>query len=246
MSKYVAATLLVALAAPCSSQQGGDWQAQIEYAFQTEDLNQLSDLIEGLGSKLAAGGGDNALRYHLAHADYRFAEVAGVARADRAASALSDCVDRLKPLLESDRGSAEALALQAACYERLADYKKFQAIFLRAKAAERLRAAFALAPRNPRVLLIMAVGELASSKRGSPAAGEAFTRLQLAAQLFEDSSATQSDVPGWGHAEAYLALGHQLLLRADLLGARNWTERAMIAAPDYKAARRELAQLERR
>ena len=53
-------------------------------------------------------------------------------------------------------------------------------------------------------------------------------------------------MPGWGHAEAYLALGHQLLQRGDVLGARNWIERALIAAPDYKAAQRELAPLERR
>jgi Tfp pilus assembly protein PilF len=68
-------------------------------------------------------------------------------------------------------------------------------------------------------------------------------RLQLAAQLFDAASATSIDAPGWGHAEAYLALGRELQSRGDQLGARNWIEKSLIAAPDYKAAQRQLALL---
>ncbi len=71
----------------------------------------------------------------------------------------------------------------------------------------------------------------------------AFAELQLAAQLFEQSSGTSIDTPGWGHAEAYLALGRELQARGDHLGARNWIEKSLIAAPDYKAAQRQLALL---
>jgi Tfp pilus assembly protein PilF len=73
----------------------------------------------------------------------------------------------------------------------------------------------------------------------------AFAQLQLAAQLFDGTSATGIDTPGWGHAEAYLALGSQLQARGDQLGARNWIEKSLIAAPDYKAAQRQLALLVR-
>jgi hypothetical protein len=38
-------------------------------------------------------------------------------------------------------------------------------------------------------------------------------------------------------------LGRQLELRRDVLGARNWIEKALIVAPDYKAARRQLTAL---
>ena len=60
--------------------------------------------------------------------------------------------------------------------------------------------------------------------------------MTQAAQLFEQSSATRADAPGWGHAEAYLALGTQLAARGDMLGARNWIEKALIVAPEYKGA----------
>ena len=81
--------------------------------------------------------------------------------------------------------------------------------------------------------------------RQSPQRQQAFAQLQLAAQLFDASSATSIDAPGWGHAEAYLALGRELQSRGDQLGARNWIEKSLIAAPDYKAAQRQLALLVR-
>jgi len=40
-----------------------------------------------------------------------------------------------------------------------------------------------------------------------------------------------------------LALGRELLARGDQLGARNWIEKSLIVAPDYKAAQRQLALL---
>jgi len=64
-----------------------------------------------------------------------------------------------------------------------------------------------------------------------------------AVQLFDTSSATNLDTPGWGHAEAYLALGRELQSRGDLLGARNSIEKSLIVAPDYKAAQRQLSLL---
>src|SRR5260370_477378 len=138
------------------AQQGGDYQAQILYAYQTEDTNGLANLIQDLTTRVKEDAGDASLRYHLAHAEYRRGLLAGTAQLQRA-----------------------------------------------------------------------------------------FAQLQLAVQLFDASSATSIDTPGWGHAEAYLALGRELQARGDQLGARNWIEKSLIAAPEYKAAQRQLALLVR-
>jgi hypothetical protein len=37
----------------------------------------------------------------------------------------------------------------------------------------------------------------------------------------------------------------QLQARGDLLGARNWIEKSLIVAPDFKAAQRQMALLVR-
>ncbi len=197
-------------------------------------------------NQVKAGGADAALRYHLAHAEYRFGLLAESKRPRDAAPAFDACIDQLKEILEQDVKSVESLVLQSACYARLAKHKRLEAVLLRSRAEDRLQSAFALAPRNPRVIYLTAVDGLARSKPGSPENKRAFEQLQQAAQLFDQSSATRNDVPGWGHAEAYLALGGQLQSRGDLLGARNWIEKSLIVAPDYKAAQRQMAALVRR
>jgi len=234
---------LLLLGAAAGAQQGGDLQAQILYAFQTEDSNQLADLIQSLNTRIGADAADASLRYHLAHAQYRFGLIVGQSRAAAAQAAFSDCVDQLKAVLKQDVKSAEALALQSACYSDLAKFSKLEAGMLRLRAADRLDAALRLAPRNPRVVFLSAMDGLAAAKPDSAEYRRAFAQLQLAAQLFDQSSSTGIDAPGWGHAEAYLALGRELQARGDLLGARNWIEKSLIVAPDFKAAQRQHALL---
>jgi hypothetical protein len=232
-------------AAGSLAQEGGDMQAQILYAYQSEDTNQLASLVQNLANQVKAGGADASLHYHLAHAEYRFGLLAQGKRAHEASPAFADCIDQLKPILEQNVKSAEALVLQSACYDELAKRKRLEAVLLRSKAEERLNAAFKIDPHNPRVLYFLAEGGLARSKPRSAEAERAFAELQESAKIFDQSSATRSDVPGWGHAEAYLALGAQLQSRGDALGARNWIEKSLIVAPDYKAAQRQMASLVR-
>jgi tetratricopeptide (TPR) repeat protein len=244
--RSVLAVLLSLAVVLSHAQQGGDLQARILYAFHAEDANQLADLVQTLGTQVRAGGADGSLRYHLAHAEYRLGLLVGETDARAAESAFTECIDQLRSVLQQDVNSVEALILQSACYSNHARFKKWEAGLDRSRAADRLSAAAKLAPRNPRVVYLQAVEALARAKPGSAENQHAYAKLQLSVQLFEDSSSTSIDVPGWGHAEAYLELGRQLELRGDLVGARNWIEKSLIMAPDFKAAQRQLATLARR
>jgi len=235
--------VLLSVSTALRAQEGGDIQAQILYAFQTEDNNSLRDLIQNLAAQVKNDGNNIAMRYHLAHAQYRFGLLSRVRKGGDAAVAFGDCVDELRPALDATVKSAEVLLLQSICYSELADIKSLEGVMLRSKASDRLKEAVKLAPRNPRVVLMSTLPQLARGKPGSAERQHAFAQLQLAAQLFEASSATSIDSPGWGHAEAYMALSHELQLRGDHLGARNWIEKALISAPEYKAAQRQLASL---
>jgi tetratricopeptide (TPR) repeat protein len=235
--------LTLAAVAAASAQEGGDTQAQIDYAYQTEDGNRLTNLIQNLTARVKNDSADSALRYHLAHAQYRLGSLSRERHARGAESAFSDCIDALKPVIDQDVKSAEAMVLQSACYAGLADSRSLEAVLLRSRAADRLKSALKLEPRNPRAVLLSALQDLRRAKPGSPEGQRGLAELQSAAELFEQSSGTSNDAPGWGHAEAYLALGHELQIRGDHLGARNWIEKALIAAPDYKTAQRQLASL---
>jgi hypothetical protein len=235
------ALLLLSTAAP--AQLGGDIQAQILYAYQTEDTNALQNLIQDLETRVKADAGDAALRYHLAHAEYRWALLAGTANAHEAESAFAECIDQLKPVISQDVKSAEAMTLQSACYSGLAGHRSLESVLLRSRSDERLKAALKLAPHNPRAVYLSSMEGLGRAKPGSPERQHAFAQLQLAVQLFDGSSATNVDTPGWGHAESYLALGRELQSRGDQVGARNWIEKSLIVAPDYKEAQRQLTLL---
>ena len=236
-------TLMLLTAARVMAQEGGDTQAQIDYAYQTEDGNRLANLIQTLTTRVKDNSADISLRYHLAHAEYRFGQLSGERHAHAAEAAFSDCIDALKPAIDKDVKSAESMVLQSACYSGLADLKSLEAVLLRSRAADRLNSALKLQPRNPRAVLLSAMQDLRHAKPGSPEGQRGFAELRSAAELFEQTSGTSNDAPGWGHAEAYLALGRELQLRGDHLGARNWIEKALIAAPDFKTAQRQLALL---
>ena len=223
------------------AQEGGDLQVQILYAYHTEDANHLLEIKQTLSNEIQKEKASAATRYHLAHADWRLAQLTGTARKDQTQQALQECVDQLNVLLEAEKFSVEGLVLQSICYSDLANFKKMQSALLRTRAAARLVEARRIAPRNPRVKWIFALAKL---ERISPA--DAIPReLPEAAETFEHSPATSNESPCWGHAETYLRYGHELRLRGDVLGARNWIEKALIAAPDYKSAESELALLGR-
>jgi hypothetical protein len=243
IARYILLILMLGAAVVARAQEGGDTQARIDYAYQTEDVNSLANLIQNLTAQVKSDAGDIALRYHLAHAQYRFGQLAVERHTRGAEAAFSDCIDELKPVLETNVKSAEGMVLQSACYLGLADLRMLEAVLLRTRAADRLKSARKLEPRNPRAVLLSAMQEMHHAKAGSPESQRGFAELQLAAQLFEQSSGTSIDAPGWGHAEAYLALGRELQIRGDHLGARNWIEKALLAAPDYKIAQRQLALL---
>src|SRR5260221_9743880 len=241
VARHLVVWALLSWAAAAWAQQGGDYQAQILYAYQTEDTNSLANLSQDLTARVKEDGNDASLRYHLAHAQYRRGLLAGTPRAHEAETAFADCIDQLKPVLSQDVKSVEAPVLQSACYAELANYRRIESVLLRSRSDERLNAALALTPRNPRPVFLSSMKGLNQGQPGTAQLQHAFARLQLAAQLFEASSATSIDTPGWGHAEAYLALGRELQARGDQLGARNWIDKSLIAAPAYKPAQRQLA-----
>jgi tetratricopeptide (TPR) repeat protein len=229
-----------------AAQTGGDLQARILYSYYAEDANGLSGLVQLLNTLERSNGADNALRYHLAHAYYRLGLLAAGQTGSGADRAFDACIDALKEVLDQDGNSVEALTLQSACYSNLARLRRLGAVLQRSRAEDRIKRAAALAPRNPRVQFVQAADELSQAKDGSPQQTRALRELQLAAQEFEQSSATAIDAPGWGHAEAYLELGRQLEARGNFLDARNWIEKSLIVAPDFKAAQRQLATLQHR
>ncbi len=247
-ARAVAALALagVLAAAPAFPQEldPKDLENRVDYAYFTEDVGTLRNLIREARTTFAKGSPDAVAHYALGFAHYRLGAVLAAKEPSAAAAAMSKCIDELDEAIEADPQSAEAQALQGACLGQLAALRTISAMVNGPRSASRLEKALKLAPQNPRVVLLEALAVYAKPKAfGGDKAG-ALTKLRRATELFDEAAAlSELALPGWGHADAQAALGRSLLEAGDTLGARNALERALILAPEFAAARRLLAQI---
>jgi hypothetical protein len=234
---------LVGLVTSAVAQEGGDTEAQILYAYQTEATSRLDELRANLRIDITDSPRNATARYHLAHADYRSALLMQQNHKSAASAALTECIAQLTAIGKDGHASAETLALRGACSSLLARLGGVESVLYWRKSGADLAKANRLDPGNPRARLIRALDLAARPKAfgGDPALG--FTELKAAAELFDNSPATRPDAPAWGHADAYLELGLALRAQNDAIGARNALEKALLAASESKRIKAALAEI---
>ena len=216
-----------------------DAAARIQYAFHTADVRGVEDALN-IVQKLQLPASIGVMKdYFTAYGQWKLAELhtdeaASGKRAARGAAskAAAACVRAAEVTEKSDARFAEAFAMEAICSvmaSRTPDV--LAAGCARHKA---LRTAKELAPTNPRVLLIEAQCSADSDKSGSSAP---IDRLRQVVEAFESAPPSRPGLPDWGQAEALLMLGQAHLQRGDSVAARDFIERALVIAPDYRKAR---------
>jgi len=214
-----------------------DMESRIQYAYYTEDARTLANLQQMLTGEEA----QTAQRfYYLALASYRLAQLRLAPSQHGEAGRSADiCVDQLNQAMRLQEDSAEALALQSGCLALLAQVHSIRAPLLVSRSASQMRRAVTLAPRNPRVLLLEAQGELARDARTA----SGLDHLQQAIAAFEHERQQTERVPGWGAADAYATLGRSYLDRGDAIAARAALEHALLLVPDFTYAHRLMARI---
>lgn len=232
--------LMATLGATAQEIDPADLEGRIEYAYFTADANALRNLVGTMQNAVAKGEGNALADYQRGLAQYRLGQVLAAASDGAAATAFTNCTDSLSRAIDADKRSAEAYALQAACYDSLGAVKGWKAVVDVPLGTSRLEKAVKLAPANPRVVLIDALYDYERSRASGSDRQQACAKFARAAKLFETTSETAPRVPSWGGADAYLYVGRCLREGGDVLGARNALERALIIAPDFAAARQEL------
>lgn len=237
-----------------------DIESRIQYGYFTEDLRALRDLVEPLASN---DSHDRLKSYYAALLAYRLTLLAqaqagnsaggdklptvGAGKGDRgrneARQTLARCVGSLDHALEAQSDFADALALQSACLGLLAELSPWRAPLAAPKSASQIRKALQLAPQNPRVLLLDAIGAYEHAQASGAAAAGQCDKFKNTAAVFETERAGVDRIPGWGAAEAYTWLGRCYLDNGDPNTARDALERALLIAPEFAQARRLLTSI---
>jgi hypothetical protein len=159
--------------------------------------------------------------------DFAALRRAQLGSADRSALArLGACAERDVPAGPDKRFAAEAWVLVAACAQVAgADGRRERAL---SQARER-------DDDNPRIALVEAWA-LAGAAGDDAAERDALAaKLATVVEAF-DAWAPSFNDPDWGHAEALTAAAALALERGQARTARDLIERALLLAPDYRAA----------
>jgi tetratricopeptide (TPR) repeat protein len=229
--------------AAIAADEAADYENRIEFAYLSEDARELKSLARALTSEAADDGGDRLSHYLAAHADYRLAQVLDAARKPGADDSAKACIDALAELTHTDSSDAEAFAQKAACHGFLAGVSVIKSVRHGPAAGDAVATASRLAPKNPRVHLADALVDYWRPARLGGDRARAFGKFKRSAELYEAEAPGSTRFPSWGSADVYLWLGRSYLERGDVAAARSALEKALIVAPDFAAARRELAKL---
>lgn len=222
---------------------------QLERRIESGYFRQDPAALQALAATLPADGAAAAQTqdgqwqsYYAALLSYRLALLARHEQA-RAWTFTQQCVDRLNRALVVDPGSAEALALQSACLALQSSLDPWRSPLAAPLSRARIDKALALAPDNPRVLLLGALAARDRPRFFGGDAQQAFVLMQRAVAAFEGQSGRRRGLPGWGAADAFTDLAQDYLARGDALAARNVLERALLVAPDFAQARHLMAEI---
>jgi len=213
-----------------------DVEGRIQYAYYTEDRRTLESIATSLAADTTPGG---ERPYYLALASYRLADLADPHRPQQAREPAERCTASLEASSGGSPAAAERLVLESACLHMLANLETLRGPYLGMKSGSALKRALALAPRNPRVLLLRALAD--HDRRGDPAL--VARELRQATAAFELERADVERVPEWGAAEAYAFLGRTLLEQGQTLAARGALEHALLLVPDFVLAHRLMARI---
>jgi hypothetical protein len=235
--------LLHAGAAGADEGQWRDTESRIQYGYDTQDTRALTSVAATIDAEETK---DQWQGYYSALASWRLAQLAALHPAPKggAVGQLAErCTHALDRVLEQQGDFADALALRAVCAAAPLAGGGMHVPFAGHGPRKDLDRALALAPRNPRVLLLDALGdyEFAAALGGSKE--RALPKLRRAVAAFEAERGGAGALPGWGASEAYYYLGRDLLEHQDPVGARDALEHALLLAPEYAQARALMARI---
>jgi tetratricopeptide (TPR) repeat protein len=220
-----------------------DIESRIQYSYYVEDASALRHLNEAVSG---AGAQDRLRGYYAGLLAWRLAQLAEHAKpaaGDTPTHFAQQCVTAVDTALAIQADFAEALALRSACLATPMETDGAHAPFAARRARRDLERALQLAPRNPRVLLLDAMGDygLAPDQGGNK--DRALPKLRQAVAAFEAERRDNDPLPGWGAAEAWLLLARDLLDQGDPVASRDALEHALLIAPEYAQARRLLTKI---
>lgn len=169
--------------------------------------------------------------YYAALADYRLLYVPE--RPAEKLDLINDAIAHLEKAVAADKRFADAYALLSSMYGQKAGEQWYKGMFLGPKADKAMARAKELAPENPRVRLLDAIGLYNKPGMFGGDKKKALDGFREAVRLFEKEDVAEPLRPQWGHEEAYAWIGIAHMQAGRQAEAREAFEKALQINPDY-------------
>jgi tetratricopeptide (TPR) repeat protein len=213
-------------------------KALIANAINQWDATQMQKARAHFERLLAGKKHEALVHYYIGYCDYRLStfyrqqldkETASVGMMKKF---LDDAITHLEAAVKSSNKSADAYALLSSCYGQKIGAAPMLGMVLGPKAGMTMEAAMKMAPENPRVVLLDAIGVYYRPAMYGGDKDKGLAGFKRAAELFEKQKIADPLQPDWGHAEAYAWIGVAGLDKNDKTAARQALDRALAIDPD--------------
>lgn len=230
--------VLILLAMPGKSVAQAEQFAEIRQTIETAiDSLQPEQLVE-TDAELAmlAESNDPQIRkyalYYRGYSNYRLhSSIPGIDE-DQKEKYLDEAIEMFKKAVEIDPDFAEAQAMLGSCYGQKAD-GIFSGMKYGPKSDEAMRKAKELAPDNPRVVMLNAIGTLFKPAMFGGSTEGAIKGFKRAIELFDNWQPPNVFAPRWGDAEVYAWLGQAYAMNEQYEKAREAYHRGLDVKPGY-------------
>jgi tetratricopeptide (TPR) repeat protein len=201
------------------------------------DFEQAENILSPFTS---VGDHQTLTEYYMGYIDYQRGVVIYRANEEMAKTYLDSAIEHLENAIRKDDTFAEAHALLSSCYGIEISFSSLKAIWLGPKSGSQMGKARGLAPENPRVALLGAIGTYNTPGLFGGGKEKGLGELKKADSLFAQWKITDSLQPDWGKEQVQAWIGLAYLDQKDTVLARKAFEKALEINPDYGWVRRVL------
>lgn len=229
---------LILLSMPGKSVAQTEQFAEIRETIETAVDSLQPDRLVETDAELAmlAESDDTQIRkyalYYRGYSNYRlYSSIPGISE-EQKEKYLDKAIEMFEEAVEVDPEFAEAQAMLGSCYGQKAD-GIFSGMKYGPKSDETMKRAKKMAPDNPRVVMLDAVGTLFKPSMFGGSIEGAIKGFRRAIEVFDNWQPPNAFAPRWGSAEVYAWLGQAYAMDNQYEKAREAYQKALEVKPGY-------------
>jgi tetratricopeptide (TPR) repeat protein len=201
------------------------------------NANSAKDMMQaraGFEQLLETHERKELIHYYIAYCNYHLIDAYREKDDKKKMESLADdAIKHLDASLNLNQSFAEAMALLGSFYGTKASMGMIAGMQYGGKSSAMFEKAVALAPNNPRVLILQGISKLYTPEMFGGDKKKARELFAKAAEIFEKNPPAPSIEPTWGHEESFTWLGIAAFGAKETDAAKAAFEKALSVNPNY-------------